>query len=177
MDSAILTDKSLSSRLVLKETYCAVQWKGLFPVDNVIHFSNNWDQVYKWDQCTVPLEHMGERGGGGGRKKALASTRQVSSAVSKLTITITIIFYYHSKQIFLSLSGREPTTWPANNCLQIMVCSCAMPSNCVWLQIIFCTCVKETVLFSFLRSLLSENGRSPRFPKIFIKKTNLVIEW
>ena len=109
MDSAILTDKSLSSRLVLKETYCAVQWKGLFPVDNVIHFSNNWDQVYKWDQCTVPLEHMGERGGGG-RKKALASTRQVSSAVSKLTITITIIFYYHSKQIFLSFSGREPTT-------------------------------------------------------------------
>ena len=66
MDSAILTDKSLSSRLVLKETYCAVQWKGLFPVDNVIHFSNNWDQVYKWDQCTVPLEQMGEGGGGGG---------------------------------------------------------------------------------------------------------------
>ena len=51
-----------------------------------------------------------------------------------------------------------------------MVCSCAMPSNCVWLQIIFCTCVKETVLFSFLRSLLRENGRSLRFPKIFLKK-------
>ena len=51
-----------------------------------------------------------------------------------------------------------------------MVCSCAMPSNCVWLQIIFCTCVKETVLFSFLRSLLRENGRSLRFPRIFIKK-------
>ena len=30
------------------------------------------------------------------------------------------------------------STWPANNCLQIMVCSCAMSSNCVWLQIIFC---------------------------------------
>ena len=51
-----------------------------------------------------------------------------------------------------------------------MVCSCAMPSNCVWLQIIFCTCVKETVLFSFLWSLLRENGRSLRFPRIFIKK-------
>ena len=51
-----------------------------------------------------------------------------------------------------------------------MVCSCAMPSNCIWLQIILCTCVKETVLFSFLRSLLSENGRSLRFPRIFIKK-------
>ena len=54
-----------------------------------------------------------------------------------------------------------------------MVCSCAMPSNCVWLQIIFCTCVKETVLFSFLRSLLRENGRSLRFPRIFIKKNKL----
>ena len=81
-----------------------------------------------------------------------------------------------SKFFFLFV-GREPTTWPANNCLQIMVCSCAMPSNCFWLQIIFCTCVKETVLFSFLRSLLRENGRSLRFPRIFIKKTNSVIEW
>ena len=77
-----------------------------------------------------------------------------------------------SKLFSLSI-GREPTTWPANNCLQIMVCSCAMPSNCVWLQIIFCTCVKETVLFSFLRSLLRENGRSLRFPRIFIKKNKL----
>ena len=79
---------------------------------------------------------------------------------------------------FFSLSiGREPTTWPANNCLQIMVCSCAMPSNSVWLQIIFCSCVKETVLFSFLWSLLRENGRSLRFPRILIKKTNSVIEF
>ena len=42
-----------------------------------------------------------------------------------------------------------------------MVCSCAMPSNSVWMQIIFCSCVKETVLFSFLRSLL----RSISLPK------------
>ena len=48
-----------------------------------------------------------------------------------------------------------------------------MPSNSVWLQIIFCSCVKETVLFSFLRSLLSENGRLLRFPRIFIKKNKL----
>ena len=53
-----------------------------------------------------------------------------------------------------------------------MVCSCAMPSNSVWLQIIFCLCVKETVLFSFLRSPLRENGRSLRFPTIFLKKKN-----
>ena len=62
-----------------------------------------------------------------------------------------------SKFFFLFI-GREPTTLPANNYLQIMVCSCAMPSNCVWLQMIFCSCVKETVLFSFLPSLLRENG-------------------
>ena len=54
-----------------------------------------------------------------------------------------------------------------------MVCSCAMPSNSVWLQIIFCSCVKETVLFSFLRSLLRENGRSLRFSRTFIKKNKL----
>ena len=77
-----------------------------------------------------------------------------------------------SKFFFLFI-GRERTMWPANNCLQIMVCSCAMPSNCVWLQIIFCTCVMETVLFSFLRSLLRENGRSLCFPRIFIKKQTL----
>ena len=51
-----------------------------------------------------------------------------------------------------------------------MVCSCAMSFNCFWLQILFCSCVNETTLFSFLRSLLRENGRSLRFPKIFLKK-------
>ena len=44
---------------------------------------------------------------------------------------------------FLSI-GRESTTWPANNCLQIMVCSCAVPSKRVLLQIIFCSCVIGT---------------------------------
>ena len=53
-----------------------------------------------------------------------------------------------------------------------MVCLCAMPSNSVLLQIIFCSCVKETMLFSFLRSL-SENGRSLRFPRIFILMNKL----
>ena len=81
-----------------------------------------------------------------------------------------IIYIIIRSKFFFLFIGREPTTWPANNCLQIMVCSCAMPSNSVWLQIKFCACVKETVLFSFLRSLLRENGRSLRFPRIFIKK-------
>ena len=73
-------------------------------------------------------------------------------------------------KFFFFFIGRELTTWPASNCLQIMICSCAMPSNCVWLQIIFCSCVKETVLFFFLRSLFLENGKLLRFPRIFIKK-------
>ena len=34
-----------------------------------------------------------------------------------------------------------------------MVCSCAMSLNYFWLQILFCLCVNETTLFSFLRSL------------------------
>ena len=38
--------------------------------------------------------------------------------------------------------------------------------NAVQLQIIFCSCVNETTLVSFLR----ENSTSLRFPKIFIKK-------
>ena len=70
-------------------------------------------------------------------------------------------------KVFFLFIGWEPTTWSANNCLQIMVCLCAMWSNYVWLQIIFWSCVKETTLFSFFRSLLRENGS---FPKIFIKK-------
>ena len=77
---------------------------------------------------------------------------------------------YHSKQFFLSSHWREPTTWPTNNYLQIIDCSCAMSSNCVWVQIIFFSCVKESTLFSFLRSLLRANGRSLHLPKIFIKK-------
>ena len=72
-------------------------------------------------------------------------------------------------KIFFLFIGRKPITWPANNCLQIMVYSCTMSSNCVWLsvwlQIIFCSCVNETTLFSLLRSLLCKHGRSLRFPK------------
>ena len=44
---------------------------------------------------------------------------------------------------FLSI-GREPTTWPANNCLRIMFCSYVVPSKRVLLQIIFCSCVIGT---------------------------------
>ena len=67
---------------------------------------------------------------------------------------------------FLLFIGQKPTTWPANNCLQIMVCTCPMLSNCVWLHIIFCSCVNETTR----DCSCVKKGRSLRFPKIFIKK-------
>ena len=40
-----------------------------------------------------------------------------------------ILIIIRCKCFFLFI-GREPTTWPANNCLQTMVCSCAMSFNC-----------------------------------------------
>ena len=83
-------------------------------------------------------------------------------------------FIIRCKFFFLFI-GRELTSWPANKCLQIMVCSCALSSNFVWLQIIVCLCVNETTLFSLLQSLLSENGRLLHFPKIFLKKANSVM--
>ena len=52
-------------------------------------------------------------------------------------------------QYFFLFIGWKPTTWPG--CLQIMVCSCALSSNCVWLQIIFCSCVNETTRDTFSR--------------------------
>ena len=39
------------------------------------------------------------------------------------------------------------------------------PTYCVWVQVIFCSCVNETTLFSFLWSLWHENGRLLRWPK------------
>ena len=45
---------------------------------------------------------------------------------------------------FFPSIGWQPTTWPANNCLQRMVCSCVVPSKRVLLQIIFCSCVMGT---------------------------------
>ena len=78
-------------------------------------------------------------------------------------------FIIWSKFFFLFI-GQESTMWPANNCLQIMTCSCAMSSKRVWVQIRFCSCIKETTLFSFEQSLLRENGKSLRFPGIFINK-------
>ena len=49
----------------------------------------------------------------------------------------------HRGQFFFLFIGWDPTTWPEKkNCLQKIACSYAMSCNWVWLQIIFCSCVK-----------------------------------
>ena len=53
--------------------------------------------------------------------------------------------YCHSMQTFLPFHIGRKQIWPANNCLQIMVCSCLMFPNCVWLQKIFCPWINETM--------------------------------
>ena len=47
-----------------------------------------------------------------------------------------------------SFSLAESPPGDLNNYLQRMVCSCAMSSNCVWLQILYCSCVNENTHFS-----------------------------
>ena len=60
-------------------------------------------------------------------------------------ITERTIIYIIIRCVFSFLSiGRKSTTWPANNCLQTMVCSCVVPSKRVLQQIIFCSCVIGT---------------------------------
>ena len=73
-------------------------------------------------------------------------------------------------QIVLPFHWRRSHHMTWNNCLQIMASSCAMSSNCVWLQIIFSSCINKTMPFSFLRSLLCEKDTLLHFPKIFMKK-------
>ena len=82
------------------------------------------------------------------------------------------ILRYHSKQIFSLFIGREPTTWPANNCLQIKVCSCAiMTSYCVWLQMLM---HERNHLFLLFTIALSWKWQ---LSKDIYQKTNLVTEW
>ena len=74
---------------------------------------------------------------GGHRACSHATMLTILSAQQISSIIIRCVFF------FLSI-GRESTTWPANNCLRIMVCSCVVPSKRVLLQIIFCSCVIGT---------------------------------
>ena len=62
------------------------------------------------------------------------------------------------------LCGNRPRDLCRGACVDIF------RQRSFWLQILFCSCVNETTLFSFMLSLLRENGRSLRFPKILLKK-------
>ena len=66
-----------------------------------------------------------------------------------------ISFFIRYKFSSFSMA-KSPTCDLQIAAYKILVCSCAMSSNCVWLQIIFCSCINETRLFSFLHSLLHE---------------------
>ena len=96
----------------------------------------------------------------------MQSSRHSESAVLTstdfiLSIKLSLIII-RCKFFFLFLD-REPTTWPANKCLQIIVCSCLM-SSLFCLQIRFCSCVNETTLFSLLGCLSRKSGRSLCWP-------------
>ena len=76
-------------------------------------------------------------------------------------------------KLFSPFAGQELTTWPANNCLQIVGCSCTMSFNYVWLYIIFCSGINETTLFSFLRLHWWPNDKTNYWTQLL--QNNIVI--
>ena len=84
---------------------------------------------YAWDNYTVswlkPCWHHAIQ-------DTMIMRKAFKSQVKIKCITIRCKFF----SLFI---GREPTTWPTSNCLQIMVYSNATSFNCVCLQIIFCS--------------------------------------
>ena len=87
-------------------------------------------------------------------------------------------------QIFFLFIGREPTMLSANNCLQIMVCSYAMSSNCVRPQLYSAypcerSCVKQQIAtMTFhraicdrtMKQLLNSEGNLIQYLLIFFSK-------
>ena len=83
------------------------------------------------DKCPTPKQRFSDKFPTA-RTDKMTNSWQIPTGMGMLGIDWAIIIIIWSKFLFLFI-GPEPTTWPANNCLQIMVCSCAMLSNCVWL--------------------------------------------
>ena len=72
---------------------------------------------------------------------------------------------YHSMQFFFLFIGQEPTTRPANNGLLMRnVTQLCLATNNILLSRIW-----NHAFLLLAISVLCENGRSIRFPKIFIK--------
>ena len=95
----------------------------------------SWSTSDLRSQCHLTLTNTGRR-----ELKGSASVRQaVYEARSGIVgghIEIQELKFrgtrkYHSKHFFIFI-GRECTAWPANNCLQIIACSCVVPSKCVF---------------------------------------------
>ena len=110
---------------------------------------------YAWDNYTVswlkPCRHH-----------AIQDTMIMRKAFKSQVKIKCIIIRCKFFSLFI---GREPTMWPTNNCLQIMVYSCELSSNCIWLQIIFCSCDHSFVKMAACRRYLSK------------KKNDLATEW
>ena len=97
----------------------------------------SWSTSDLRSQCHLTLTNTGRR-----ELKGSASVRQaVYEARSGIVgghIEIQELKFrgtrkYHSKHFFIFI-GRECTAWPANSCLQIIACSCVLPSKCVFAE-------------------------------------------
>ena len=97
--------------------------------------------------------------------------------VTKLTWLLPISFFIISCKLFFFFIGQKPSMWPANNCLQIMVCSYAMSSNCVWLQIVFCSCENKTHFYPSCDCSCMKIAHRFTSQIYSLKKTILVIKW
>ena len=136
----VLLIKALANEDILLRTYrcpwcflgCA-NWE-TFVADTKCFWIKSETFLVSWTQNLCPQQMLRARANG---EKFVSATNCVRVFQGFKPFTIRRIVF------FLSI-GREPTMWPTNNCLQIMVCSCVVPSKRVLLQIIFCSCVIGT---------------------------------
>ena len=94
---------------------------------NVNHFEKNWQMSHPQAEVFWQIPHCQDR------EDDKFLTNAQGGGRNGHTWNWLCHYHYNLRQIFFLLIGKEPSTWPANNCLQIMVCSCATSSNCVWL--------------------------------------------
>ena len=81
----------------------------------------------------------------GGKYRSIQHTKisEIQTGIFGQMERALIVLIIRCVFFFLSI-GRESTSWPANNFLQIMVCSCVVPSKRVFLRRIFCSSVIGT---------------------------------
>ena len=100
----------------------------------------------------------------GGDTSPLWNVGCLSKATQHVILSLNNIIIQY--KLFFLFTGRNPPSDVQITAYKIiMVYSCAMSSNCVWLQIILCPHVNEPTLFSSLRSLLRENWQIALLPE------------